>query len=479
MDLITEFVAELRQYGIPVSLGESIDAHEALISELIDDRELLKEALAATLIKNDTHREAFESLFNIYFGVSVEHGDTEDSEDNNKYEGEDSLLAGNTVAKSAKLSGGSSGSLTQEEVIEMLFNALLNGEKDRLNQLAKLAVSMFASIEPGRPVGGVYYLYRTLRNIDIEALQAKLKNALLKQRDKNTDENLNERFASDEATLRTEKLKKLIEDEIRQRLIEDRGKQAMAKTLKKPLLEDIDIMRASRQEMFDLQQAIVPLSRKLASRLANRRRHLRQGRLNWPATIRKSMALGGSLAEPIFKKPKISKPDIILLADLSGSVASFARFTLQLVYALSSQFTKIRSFAFIDGIDEITSYFDLTTDPMKSFYKINTEADIMWLDGHSDYGHALTDFVKKWPEAVTPKSSVLILGDARSNYHNPHSDILKQLSKKSKHVYWLNPEPKAYWDSGDSIVKEYAPFCDEVLEVRTLKQLELFVDKLD
>jgi uncharacterized protein with von Willebrand factor type A (vWA) domain len=116
---------------------------------------------------------------------------------------------------------------------------------------------------------------------------------------------------------------------------------------------------------------------------------------------------------------------------------------------------------------------------MKSFYRINTEADIMWLDGHSDYGHALSEFVRKWPEAVTSKSSVLILGDARSNYHNPHTEILKQISKTSKHVYWLNPEPQAYWNSGDSIVKEYSTYCDEVLEVRTLRQLELFVDKLD
>ncbi len=476
MDLLTEFVTELRDYGLPISLGESIDAHEALILELIDDRELLREALALTLVKNISHRSAFDSLFDTYFALNSQVSDLDDELQNHNEDSKTSESLSN-IAKSSKFAGGG-GSLSQEELIEMLFMALLKGQTDKLNQLAALSVSMFAGIEPGRPVGGVYYLYRTLRNLDLENLQIKLKNAL-KSNTTSADSRLNERFTNDEATIRIEKFKKIVEAEIKKRLVDDRGRKAMAKTLKKPLLEDIDVMRASKQEMLELQQAIIPLSRKLASRLANKRKHLRQGRLNWPATIRKSMAMGGSLAEPIFKKPKISKPDIILLADLSGSVASFARFTLQLVYALSSQFSKIRSFAFIDGIDEITDYFNLETDPVKSFYKINTEANIMWLDGHSDYGHALSEFAKKWPEAVTVKSSVLILGDARSNYHAPQLEVLQKMSKTAKHVYWLNPEPKAYWNSGDSIIKEYSPYCDEVLEVRTLKQLEQFVNILD
>ena len=111
-------------------------------------------------------------------------------------------------------------------------------------------------------------------------------------------------------------------------------------------------------------------------------------------------------------------------------------------------------------------------------HRINTEADVVWVDGHSDYGHALTVFWERWGEEITAKTSVLLLGDARNNYHASQSWVVKEIQKRARHVYWLNPEPRAYWDSGDSIVGEYAVHCDEVVECRTLRQLERFVGEL-
>ena len=135
----------------------------------------------------------------------------------------------------------------------------------------------------------------------------------------------------------------------------------------------------------------------------------------------------------------------------------------------------MRSFVFVDGIDEVTRFFEGVVDPAEAVARINTEADVIWVDGHSDYGHALTEFHRRWGDQVTSRSSVMVLGDARNNYHASQSWVLEDLQARARHVYWLNPEPRDYWGSGDSIVGEYAAHCDDVVECRTLRQLEHFV----
>ena len=132
----------------------------------------------------------------------------------------------------------------------------------------------------------------------------------------------------------------------------------------------------------------------------------------------------------------------------------------------------------IDGIDEVSRFFEGVDDPSEAVHRINTEADVIWVDGHSDYGHALTVFWERWGEEITPRTSVLLLGDARNNYHASQAWVVKELQGRARHVYWLNPEPRAYWNSGDSIVGEYANHCDDVVECRTLRQLEQFVGEL-
>ena len=168
----------------------------------------------------------------------------------------------------------------------------------------------------------------------------------------------------------------------------------------------------------------------------------------------------------------------MVIADISGSVAAFARFTLHLVHAISSQFSKVRSFVFIDGIDEVTRFFEATDDVAEAVHRINTEADVIWVDGHSDYGHALGVFWERWGEEITSRTSVLLLGDARNNYHATQSWVVQEIANRARHVYWLNPEPHAYWGTGDSVVDEYAVYCDDVFECRNLRQLERFVAEL-
>jgi uncharacterized protein with von Willebrand factor type A (vWA) domain len=324
-------------------------------------------------------------------------------------------------------------------------------------------------------VGGTSYLYRTLRNLDLYRLLERMLAAVRSEAPDGHLTALEERLARDELQSRLDRLRKEIEDEIRRRLVADRGTAALARSLRKPLPEDIDFMHATRDELAALRRAIHPLTRKLAVRLARKRRHGRKGPLDFRSTVRHSLSTGGVPVDPKFRYPRPARPEIFVIADVSGSVAAFARFTLHLVYAISSQFSKVRSFVFIDGIDEATRFFEGSDDVGEAVYRINTEADVVWVDGHSDYGHALSVFWERWGEEVTSRTSVLLLGDARNNYHASQAWVLSEIRHRARHLYWLNPEPRSYWGSGDSIVGEYALHCDEVFECRNLRQLEHFV----
>jgi hypothetical protein len=373
--------------------------------------------------------------------------------------------------------GGAMDQLTPEQLAEMLYRALMNADEAMMRALARQAVSRYAGMEPGRPVGGTYYLYRTLRNLDLDGMLEKLMESA-RQEVGGEMTALEERLERDEFETRINQLKQEIEAEIRRRLVADRGVEAMAKTLRKPLPEDVDFMHASRDEMAALRRALYPLTRKLAVRLARKRRHGRKGPLDFRNTVRHSLSYGGVPAEPKFRYPRPAKPEIMVVADISGSVAAFARFTLHLVYAISNQFSKVRAFVFIDGIDEVTRFFEGVEDITDAVHRVNTEADVVWVDGHSDYGHALEVFWERWGKEVGPKTTVILLGDARNNYHSAQSWVLKEMRHRARHVYWLNPEPRSYWDTGDSIIGEYGVHTDGVFECRNLRQLERFVENL-
>ena len=438
LDVLAGFVGELRAAGLPVSLTENLDALEALRHVALDDREAFREALAATLVKRADHRPAFDTAFDVYFAVRRPEP------------GGDPLTAG--------------------ELADLLDEALLSGDEDQLRELARRAVARLSGIEPGRPMSANYHVFRTLRALDADgALERLLGSA---------PPSLDDRLAGDELRSRMEALRAGVEEEVRRRLVADRGPEAMARALRRPLPEDVDFLHATREEVAALRRAMEPLARRMAVRLARKRRHHRRGPLDFRSTVRHSLSYGGVPAEPRFRHPRPSKPEIMVIADISGSVAAFARFTLQFVHAISGQFSKVRSFVFIDGIDEVTSLFEGADDLGEALQRVNTEADVVWAEGHSDYGHAFEVFNERYGHEVGPRTTVLLLGDARNNYHASQSWVIKELRHKARHVYWLNPEPRSYWDTGDSIIGEYATHCDGVYECRNLRQLERFVEVL-
>src|SRR4051812_13745994 len=264
LELLSGFISELREAGLPVSLTENLDAMEAITHIPIEDRDAFKYALAATLVKNHAHWRAFETVFEVYFSLRGGHHAIGDETDDlaqllEDMEGEGEGDQGNEGEGMGR-GGGGGDALTPEELAELLYQALMQGNDALLRAIARQAVRRFAGMEPGRPVGGTYYLYRTLRNLDLDAVLDKLMQASREESGDFTP--LEERLERDEYEGRIDQFKKEIEAEIRRRLVADRGIEAMAKTLRKPLPEDVDFMHASRDEMQSLRKALQPLTRK-------------------------------------------------------------------------------------------------------------------------------------------------------------------------------------------------------------------------
>ena len=450
LDVITGFVHELRFAGLPVSLTESVDAMEAVRHVPLHDRRSLQCALRATLVKNEAHLATFDALFSVYFSPRRLSEPGAESE----AWGSEPLSASELVSR---------------------VEQVLAGDEDVARAVARQAVSRFAGMEEGRPLSGRYYLYRTLRHLDVDGVLDRL----LRSSGLGEDPGgLEERLAAEDHRSRAERLRSEVEDEIRRRLVSAQGPEALARAVRAPLPEEVDFMHASAAELAALRRALHPLTRKLAARLSRRRRNRHRGSLHFRHTVRRSLSSGGVPVDLSFRHPHPSKPEIVVIADVSGSVASFSRFTLELVHAMSSQFSKVRSFVFVDGIDEVTRFFEGAEDLSEALRRINTEADVVWADGHSDYGRALEAFWHRWGAEISPKTTVLVLGDARNNYHAAEAWVMAKIAEVARHVYWLNPEPRSYWDTGDSIVHQYGVHCDGAFECRNLKQLAGFVDHL-
>lgn len=478
-EVLAGLVDELRAAGLPVSLTEHLDAASALLHIPLEDRDALKAALGATLVKSSAHWPAFETAFEVYF--SARRAPRAGGEDARAETGEpvgERGAGGGRGGRAGELedaAGAASGAVSAETLAALLLRALLEGAAGMAAEVARHAVARYAGIEPGRPVAGTYYAYRTLRRLDLDALLDRLAQ---EDRLARGTTPLEARLAADEYRARAATVRRAVEAEVRRRLVEDRGAAAVAQSVRHPLPEDVDVMRATKEELAAITRALQPLSRKLAVRLARRRRHRRRGPLDVRSTLRHSLSTGGVPVEPRFRHAVPSRPEIVLLADVSGSVASFARFTLQLVHAISAQFSKVRSFVFVDGVDEVTAYFERGASPAVAVRRVITEADVVRADGHSDYGRALAELEVRYRDAVTARTTVIVLGDARTNYHASGAAVLEGISGRARHLYWLNPEPHQYWGSGDSVIAEYASSCEAVVECRTLRQLERFVGEL-
>ncbi|MGZ5305839.1 MAG: VWA domain-containing protein [Actinomycetota bacterium] len=465
---LIRFAHRLRDAGVPVSMVETLDCADALGHVDVLDRSVLKATLATTLVKRTEHRAAFDALFEAWFAVRHDPVEAETTLDRQGDElGAASEASSDTAADA----------MPSTEFLEMLLQALRSGDESVLRVLAQQAVSLFGGMDGEVSSSERYYLYRVMRQLELAEL---LRRAMLMERGESDDlSRLDERLLRDEHLQRMEEFRELIAQEIRRALVERRREGAAAMHgIGEPPIEDVDFLDASPTELRRMREAIRPLAQKLAARIARRRRFRRRGRLDVRRTLRRSLSAGGVPLDPAFRHPRASKPELYLLCDISGSVSEFARFTMSLLHAVSAEFSRIRLFAFVDGIDEVTELMDRSGHelaPRNLLYGTK----VIFGDGHSDYGNVFRRFWHLYGYAdLDPRTTVIITGDARNNFRDPGLEAFRMIAERARKVYWLNPEPRQDWNTSDSIMDVYAGGCHAVFETRNLAQLAEFVGQI-
>ena len=466
-------ITELRAVGMSISTTETIDAARALELLPIENRQVVKDALGSVLVKEWEHLTTYEKVFDIYFALRSAGSPFQDDEDNPR--------------------GGKLSDMSDEELKQKMKEAVSDGDSGMMRALSSLAVDRHGQIESGRAVAGVFYRMRTLRALDLNQMREQIlqededarngadQDGLDEGEDSPVirfDKDLEKRMREEEIDMRIMEVQREVEADIRRRLVEDRGAEAVAKTLRAPLPEDAEFLHASNAQIEEMRETLGPLTTKLAAALAEKRRHKRRGQLDFRRTVRASMSQGGVPLDIYFRKPRPSKPDLIVLADISGSVSRFAAFTLQLVYALRGEFSNVRSFVFADGIDEVTDLMAAARDVATLTAEINEQGLGVWTTGVSDYGNALYQFRERHLSEIAGRSTIIVLGDARSHDKPIRIEDFEAITRKAKHAYWLNPEPRHEWNTEDSLVHRLEPYCTFV-ECRSLRQLQDFVANLD
>jgi hypothetical protein len=439
---LQSFADKLRQAGVPVSNHEMLVSAQALQHLDMGDRASFKAGLASAMCRAPGHLEVFSTLFDLFFAP------------------DDAGLAEAMVAADRELE-----EIDDADLLEAIIRALREGREGELRRLARAVLDRLSN-----EASGGFLLYRALRFVDMDRLLREL----------GAREGVDEWEGTLwrlEVQTRLKRLREILEQEVRRRMVAERGAEEVADRLLRAPIDERDFATITSDEVADVRRAVMTLARRLSTRLAKLRKRGARGRLDMRKTFRRSLSTGGTMIDPQFKVRSPSRPDIVLLCDVSGSVAAFTRFTLLLVASLQVQFPRVRSFLFVDTVDEVTETLK-AEDPADAVPKALKTADVVWLDGHSDYGHSFKEFHNRYLESVGDRTHVVILGDARSNYRNPEAWVVKDIRERAKRVWWLNPESKRHWDTGDSVVKSYAEHCDAVHECRNLKQLARFVESL-
>jgi len=448
VDRHISFLEALRAAGMSVSLAEDLDAIAALGVLDWDSRDVVRAGYAATLVKKQSQRPTFDTLFDVYFprmvGDGVVAAEREDA---------DAPVADNADALA--------------RFREDLMEALGEGDEQAMRELAAEMVARFGAM-PGRGPGlSSWSAYTALQRVAPSELVDRIVQALLGEG--RTDDE-----ARREAGRRVGSFTAMVESDARRRIAEEKGPDHVANVAVRPSIDRLDFTAARKADLEQMRREIYPLARRLATRLTQEHHARRRGPLDFRRTVRASMSTGGVPIVTHHKPKRPHRTELVVLCDVSGSVANFAQFTLLLVYALRDQFEKVRAFTFIDHVHEVTEHFRPGADPADVLADLAASTAHAALWGRTNYGRAFTKFEEKHADALGPKSSLLVLGDARSNYADLHLDVVQRLADSAKHAWWLNPEHRRHWDTGDSAASRYGAAIPMV-ECRNLTQLGEFV----
>ncbi|MER5209909.1 VWA domain-containing protein [Streptomyces sp. NPDC002838] len=439
---LTSLVGALRAHGIRIGTGETVDAAEAVAALGLADRERLREGLAATLLHGTAQRPVFDPVFDLYFPRGVGGPEQEPAD--------------------------------RDDLRDRLAAALAADDQTLMGRLAAEAVDGFGGYGSS-PASDGWSSYRTLDRLRPQTLLARVRDNVRAQ---HGGSGFTDRLLEDELRRRIEAFRGMVAAEARRRVAERRGRDEIARRAVAPTADRVDFLFAGRDRLAELRRTVQPLARKLATRLAARRRRAARGTIDLRRTLRGSLSTGGVPMKPVLRRRRPARPELVLLCDVSGSVSGFSDFTMLLVQALHDQFSKVRVFAFVNRIDEVTRLLvHGAAGPEGLGARIRAEATLTGWHGSSDYGVALGEFAERYGDAVGPRTTVFVLGDARTNMSDPNLPAVRHLTERARRVYWLNPEARSQWGTGDSAAPSYAELV-EMHECRNARQLGDIVGRL-
>ncbi len=441
---ILELGEELRREGVAVGTSEMLDAFEVLGEISWTEQEDFREALAATLAKSQEDRRVFELVFDRFFFRSVE-------------------LAASREGVREDERGSSIGELSDEELDALrsqIAAALRDGSEGAMRDLARMAIAAFGRRQEGSGVIGV----------DVQRIRRALGLRAEPQPELPPEDPRRDGLPRD--ALR--RFEALLRRELERAQIERTGKLPPAR----PLGElDRALPSGPLADLAAVHRVVTQLRRRLATQGMQNRGHRRHAHVDVRRTMRASLQTGGVPVVLKYRPRRPKRPEIYVLCDVSTSVTSASVFFLSVLHALHDTFRKMRSFVFIERISEVTDIFEHERNFKKVSEAISGDAGVADISGYTDYGRVWSEFLVQVEDDLHPRATVIVLGDARTNGRDPRADIFAQIAARAGRTFWLNPEPRLYWNYGDSVIAAYEEHCT-AFECWTTAQLEDFVRAL-
>jgi len=437
------FCEELRGEGVAVGTSEILDAFAALEQVPWESRDDFREALAATIAKSQEDRRVFELLFERWFfrAAEAEAIEREVSEQGQRHEGAERLDI--------------------DELREQIRQAIVEGNDGEMRDLARLAIAAFGRQGEGSGVVGV----------DVQRIRRTLElSAGTQPQGEATD------GAADRPPIDRDQLNRF-ERHLRRELERDLIERTETLPPARPLAElDRALPTSPTQDLAAVHRAVSQMKRRLATLGHEQRGRRRSQVVDVRRTMRASLETGGVPMHLRYRPKRPRRPEIYVLCDVSTSVTSASVFFLSVLHALHDSFRKLRSFVFIERISEVTEIFEHERDFREIARRVSSEGGVADVSGYTDYGRVWLEFLTEISDDLDPRSTVIVLGDARTNGREPHAEVFAQVSERAGRLFWLNPEPKLYWNYGDSVMAAYERHCDGAFECWTTRHLENFVN---
>jgi uncharacterized protein len=439
---------ELRGEGVAVGTSELLDAFSALGEVSWTERDTVKEALAATLAKSPEDRRVFELVFDRFF-----------------FRAPESEALRRDVREGDSDDGGAADSGAEMDLAQLrerIAAAIREGDQGAMRDLARLAIAAFGRQGEGSGVIGV----------DVQRIRRAL--GLRSEPTRQRDESL----ARGEMEGLPRELLREFEGHLRRELERDQIERTRRLPPARPLNElDRALPSGPLQDLAAVHRVVAQLKRRLATQGKEHRGHRRHAHVDVRRTMRASLQTGGVPVDLKYRPRRPRRPEIYVLCDVSTSVTSASVFFLSVLHALHDSFRKLRSWVFIERVSEITDVFERERNFKAVSEAIGRDAGVADISGYTDYGRVWTEFLAQVEDDLHPRATVIVLGDARTNGRDPKAEVFAEVADKAGRTFWLNPEPRLYWNYGDSVIAAYERHC-EAFECWTTRQLEDFVKTL-